>query len=108
MTIPSVTKYTGLLGPILAKIDLKRSCLLGSLDDTLARFLTLLGMKVPDSSSKLNLHIMPVFVSGIKEYMQAIQAMRAHRTQLVWFRWLYVLFSRYMWVNEWQEIIVHA
>jgi N-acetylglucosaminylphosphatidylinositol deacetylase len=25
----------------------------------------------------------------------------------VWFRWLYVSFSRYMWVNEWLEVKVH-
>ncbi|KAJ7040731.1 carbohydrate esterase family 14 protein [Mycena alexandri] len=49
---------------------------------------------------------MPVFVSGIKEYWAALQAMRAHPSQLEWFRWLYVIFSRYMWVNEWNEVKV--
>lgn len=29
-----------------------------------------------------------------------------HWSQLVWFRWFYVFFSRYMWVNEWAEITV--
>ncbi|KNZ75122.1 N-acetylglucosaminyl-phosphatidylinositol de-N-acetylase [Termitomyces sp. J132] len=45
----------------------------------------------------------PVIVSGIYDYLTALQAMRAHTSQLVWFRWLYVLFSRYMWINEWAE-----
>jgi len=43
----------------------------------------------------------PVFVSGMHEYWRAVLAMRQHKSQLVWFRYLYVLFSRYMWVNEW-------
>jgi len=45
------------------------------------------------------------FVSGIEGYVTALRAMMQHRTQLVWFRWLYVLFSRYMWVNDWEEIV---
>jgi N-acetylglucosaminylphosphatidylinositol deacetylase len=32
--------------------------------------------------------------------------MRRHWSQLVWFRWLYVLFSRYMWVNDLVEVKV--
>jgi N-acetylglucosaminylphosphatidylinositol deacetylase len=46
----------------------------------------------------------PIFVAGIPEYLRALQAMRMHKSQLVWFRWLYVTFSRYMWVNEWLEV----
>ncbi|THH11441.1 hypothetical protein EW145_g671 [Phellinidium pouzarii] len=47
-----------------------------------------------------------VFVSGWAEYSRALLAMRQHSSQLVWFRWLYVTFSRYMWVNSWDEIVV--
>jgi len=46
---------------------------------------------------------------GAKEFLKtqkSIQAMRAHHSQLVWFRWLYVLFSRYMFFNSYDEIIV--
>lgn len=50
--------------------------------------------------------LMPVFVSGVPEYWKALAAMRAHKSQLVWFRWLNVIFSRYMWVNEWSEVKV--
>ncbi|KAI0764611.1 putative deacetylase LmbE-like domain-containing protein [Trametes elegans] len=47
----------------------------------------------------------PVAVSGWTEYAWALAAMQEHRSQLVWFRWLYVSFSRYMWVNEWVEVV---
>ena len=46
----------------------------------------------------------PVFVSGAREYLTALKSMYEHRSQLVWFRWLYVVASRYMWVNEWLEV----
>jgi len=48
----------------------------------------------------------PTFVAGFKDYQTALQAMYQHWSQLVWFRWLYVLFSRYMWVNEWVPVHV--
>ncbi|KLO09846.1 LmbE-like protein [Schizopora paradoxa] len=44
------------------------------------------------------------FISGLEGYATALRAMMRHKSQLVWFRWLYVAFSRYMWVNEWVEI----
>jgi len=34
------------------------------------------------------------------QYTQGVRAMLAHRSQMVWFRWLYISFSRYMWTNE--------
>ncbi len=40
------------------------------------------------------------FVSTPAQYAQTLYAMRAHESQLVWFRWLYVAFSRLMWVNQ--------
>ncbi|KAI5123227.1 hypothetical protein M0805_001316 [Coniferiporia weirii] len=48
------------------------------------------------------------FVSGWTEYARALRAMRAHESQLVWFRWLYVGFSRYLWVNTWDEIVAES
>ena len=51
---------------------------------------------------------MPVFVAGARAYFRAVRAMHEHRSQLVWFRRLYVLFSRYMWVDEWVEIPARA
>lgn len=32
------------------------------------------------------------------------RAMAEHRSQMVWFRRLYVLCSRYMWINSWRQI----
>ncbi|KAK0495901.1 putative deacetylase LmbE-like domain-containing protein [Armillaria luteobubalina] len=87
ISVPTSTKYVGILAPLLAKFDLYSTKLLGSILGTPARANT-----------------MPVFVAGVKEYLTAHRAMRAHRSQLVWFRWLYVLFSRYMWVNEWNLV----
>ena len=46
----------------------------------------------------------PIFVSGAEQYIRGLSAMKQHWSQMVWFRWLNVLFSRYMWVNEWQEV----
>ncbi|EJT99247.1 LmbE-like protein, partial [Dacryopinax primogenitus] len=34
------------------------------------------------------------------EYVKALRVMRKHKSQMVWFRWLWITFSRYMWVNE--------
>lgn len=32
------------------------------------------------------------------------RAMWAHRSQMVWFRRLYIIFSRYMWINTLREV----
>nr|XP_046267020.1 N-acetylglucosaminyl-phosphatidylinositol de-N-acetylase [Scatophagus argus] len=41
---------------------------------------------------------------GSQGYRQAKNAMFCHRTQLLWFRYLYIAFSRYMFVNTFQMI----
>ncbi|XP_030078070.1 N-acetylglucosaminyl-phosphatidylinositol de-N-acetylase [Microcaecilia unicolor] len=41
-----------------------------------------------------------VFVLSLEEYRQAKNAMKCHCSQLLWFRHLYLLFSRYMWINS--------
>uniref|UniRef100_A0A8C6S4G6 N-acetylglucosaminylphosphatidylinositol deacetylase n=1 Tax=Neogobius melanostomus TaxID=47308 RepID=A0A8C6S4G6_9GOBI len=43
-------------------------------------------------------------MSGLRGYRQAKAAMICHRTQLLWFRYLYVMFSRYMFVNTFHII----
>nr|XP_029483541.1 N-acetylglucosaminyl-phosphatidylinositol de-N-acetylase isoform X2 [Oncorhynchus nerka] len=43
-------------------------------------------------------------VIGSKGYIQAKRAMLCHRTQLLWFRYLYIWFSRYMIINTFQVI----
>jgi len=44
------------------------------------------------------------FVSGWREYMVGVGAMREHQSQLTWYRVLYLLFSRYMIVNTLKRI----
>ncbi|KAJ7489389.1 N-acetylglucosaminylphosphatidylinositoldeacety la se, partial [Mycena latifolia] len=104
ITTPLPFKYGGILAPCLAKFDLYANALLHLLEAQLARVLLMLDVPISSEPKKPSPEPMPVFVSGIKEYWAALQAMRAHPSQLEWFRWLYVLFSRYMWVNEWNEI----
>lgn len=41
-----------------------------------------------------------LYISSPAGFIQARTAMTKHITQLVWFRYLYVLFSRYMVINE--------
>uniref|UniRef100_A0A3P9BHA9 N-acetylglucosaminylphosphatidylinositol deacetylase n=1 Tax=Maylandia zebra TaxID=106582 RepID=A0A3P9BHA9_9CICH len=43
-------------------------------------------------------------IIGSKPYKQAKAAMLCHRTQLLWFRYLYITFSRYMFINTFQTI----
>ncbi|KAM6969801.1 N-acetylglucosaminyl-phosphatidylinositol de-N-acetylase [Aplochiton taeniatus] len=43
-------------------------------------------------------------ILGSNGYKQAKRAMLSHRSQLLWFRYLYILFSRYMFVNTFHKI----
>ena len=56
----------------------------------------------PDEDMRVGVTI-PIFIAGFSDYWTAFKAARQHQSQLVWFRWLYITFSRYMWVNEWIE-----
>ena len=49
----------------------------------------------PDSS--------PVVIAAVgwKGFEKGVLAMLEHGSQMVWFRWLYVGFSRYMWEGTW-------
>uniref|UniRef100_A0A3P9AJQ1 N-acetylglucosaminylphosphatidylinositol deacetylase n=1 Tax=Esox lucius TaxID=8010 RepID=A0A3P9AJQ1_ESOLU len=44
------------------------------------------------------------FIIESKGHYQAKRAMLCHRTQLLWFRYLYIWFSRYMFVNTFRVI----
>ncbi|KIL57088.1 hypothetical protein M378DRAFT_133511 [Amanita muscaria Koide BX008] len=112
ITVPVLTKYNSILSPLLAKMDLSVSRAMYYLVITISNLLQHT-FHIPITSEpdyavdvEKTHAIMPVFVSGVNEYWQAVQAMRAHASQLVWFRYLYVSFSRYMWVNEWVEVKV--
>ncbi|KAF4072982.1 hypothetical protein AMELA_G00253760 [Ameiurus melas] len=45
-------------------------------------------------------------IIGPNEYKKAKEAMFHHRSQLLWFRRLYILFSRYMFVNTFRAVPV--
>uniref|UniRef100_H2YEQ2 N-acetylglucosaminylphosphatidylinositol deacetylase n=1 Tax=Ciona savignyi TaxID=51511 RepID=H2YEQ2_CIOSA len=40
-----------------------------------------------------------IVASSYNEYLKSISSMLCHESQLVWFRWLVVMFSRNMWLN---------
>ena len=100
VSVPLLSKYNSILSPLLAKLDLSASRTMYYLQLALTHF----PVEKSNHAADQTRFIMPVFVSGVKEFWQAIQAMRRHESQLVWFRYLYVLFSRYMWVNEWVDV----
>jgi N-acetylglucosaminylphosphatidylinositol deacetylase len=88
---PVTIKYTGILAPLLIKLKVVFSEALDSLVH---------GTEVNSTVFPVR----PVFVAGIKEYRRTVIATLQHRSQRVWFRWLYMTFSQYMWVNEWERI----
>nr|VWO94506.1 GlcNAc-PI de-N-acetylase [Ganoderma boninense] len=83
VTVPLREKYLGVLSPLLARASLGLLRQGGDGGDG---------------------RVAAVAVAGVEGYARAHRAMRQHWSQLVWFRWLYVSFSRYMWVNEWVEV----
>ncbi|KAI6040949.1 putative deacetylase LmbE-like domain-containing protein, partial [Pisolithus marmoratus] len=82
LTIPVVPKYFGILAVPLARARIILSWLI-------PRVLS------PSTA---------IFTSGFREYSIGSRAIRDHDSQMVWFRYLYMLFSSYLWVNEWVEI----
>jgi N-acetylglucosaminylphosphatidylinositol deacetylase len=44
------------------------------------------------------------FILPAKASLVPYKAMFEHRSQLVWFRYLYLLFSRYIWINDFKLI----
>jgi N-acetylglucosaminylphosphatidylinositol deacetylase len=86
-----VVKYTGILAPALIKLKDAFSKALGTLIQGAEADNTLFPVR-------------SFFVAGIKEYRRTVVATLRHRSQRIWFRWLYMAFSQYMWVNEWERI----
>ena len=116
ITVPPIPKYVGPCAALLAKFDLafvgfvsqlrvpSLSSLLASFSSAHTSTSTAPSTSAPSSSATPSSGAPAVFVAGTHAYATALRAMREHRSQLVWFRWLYVAASRYMWVNEWLEI----
>lgn len=88
---PSIIEYTGILAPVLIKLKFFSF-----------RALSTLVNGTGGNNSVFS--VRPTFVAGIKEYRRTMIAALRHQSQLVWFRWLYLAFSQYMWVNEWDRI----
>ena len=94
-TASLLPKYTGVFGGVFARFVLWLKILIK-------------GLPIINLFTR-NWETTPVFISGAEQYIRGLSAMRQHRSQMVWFRWLNVFFSRYMWVNEWEEVrIVQA
>ncbi|KAK7047367.1 N-acetylglucosaminyl-phosphatidylinositol de-N-acetylase [Paramarasmius palmivorus] len=108
ISVPLSIKYISIIAPIQAKFDIFVVRALQSLERRLVHWLRRFGFNIAmgdETKAKRATGMdMPVFVAGANEYLTALRAMRQHWSQLVWFRWLNVLFSRYMWVNEWIEV----
>jgi len=86
-----VTKYIGILAPILVKLKMA--------------FLRILQFTVRGTENgSSDLPVRRIIVAGIGGYYRAVLATLQHRSQLAWFRWLYMIFSQYLWVNEWERI----
>lgn len=46
------------------------------------------------------------FILNLRDYKLIQQAMAQHKSQMVWFRRLYVIFSRYMLINTLREMSI--
>lgn len=94
-TVSLLPKYTGVFGGVFARF----SVWLG---------IIFKGLPIVNLFTK-GWEPTPIFISSAEQYIRGLSAMKQHWTQMVWFRWLNVFFSRYMWVNEWKEVdIVQA
>jgi N-acetylglucosaminylphosphatidylinositol deacetylase len=100
VTVPLAAKYVSILGSPIGKVVIYIFLV--------TQKLGFLVMDIPAKFYPTNktpgVQSVSLFVSGYWEYLKALQAMQAHKSQLVWFRWLYVAFSKYIWVNVWIEM----
>jgi len=97
-----LTKYVGVGAVALAKVELFVYRGLRKLRGFLAYTASYRNPRT--LSSETSDPTFPIFISGFGYYLTALLAMLSHHSQMVWFRWLYVGCSRYMWTNTWAEI----
>ncbi|KAG9005307.1 N-acetylglucosaminyl-phosphatidylinositol de-N-acetylase [Tulasnella sp. JGI-2019a] len=96
-TVRLTRKYTGILAPLSTRAALWMELYAVPAAGRLAKeYLGVDILKPPSHHT--------IFLSSASGYWTAVQAMRQHPSQLVWFRWLNVMFSRYMWVNDLIEV----
>ncbi|KAI9481574.1 MAG: phosphatidylinositol glycan [Benjaminiella poitrasii] len=58
------------------------------------KYIGIMDLLIPNKKHSLRM------ISPPLAYLLTHKAMRQHESQLVWFRWLYVSFSRYMFIND--------
>ena len=103
VSAPIFTKYIGVGAVALAKIEFLVYHGLKTLQDFLA-YNTSYWIPTQLTSTIISNANDPLFISGFAEYLTSLSAMLSHHSQMVWFRWLYIGWSRYMWINTWEEI----
>ena len=91
-TLPLLRKYLSILDAPLTLLTIYISLLLKTPPQTRK---TIPSTTQPEAADRV------MFVSGLCDYTRAFGAMVfAHRTQMLWFRWGWILVGRYMVVNE--------
>lgn len=90
LTVPLPIKYISFLSSLQAKLDIFLA------HNPFVRFFT-------QQQGDIGVPV-PVFVSGLTDWVAVVRAVLEHKSQTRWFRWLGVAGSRYFWVNEWVEI----
>jgi len=107
-SVPLLTKYTSFATVALGKVDLYSYFFMNKLEDLVILVLSYWYPEIltPEFPRHPDAGAMPVFIAGVEGYSTAVLAMQAHGSQMVWFRWLYLLFSRYMWSNTWTHVDV--
>jgi N-acetylglucosaminylphosphatidylinositol deacetylase len=93
-TYPKRIKFLGPLYPLGLKIS-QAFLRLSSSSSSFSPFSELHANKKPANEPSDQL----IITSTMMGYLEALGAMREHDSQLVWFRWLYVGASKYMWSN---------
>ncbi|CAJ0925092.1 3063_t:CDS:10 [Entrophospora sp. SA101] len=89
VTVNIIRKYISIFDSLLTYLNFISSSRHISSKDTTNKEL--------DSSSLNNLML---FVSSKEQFYQTVQAIECHKSQLIWFRYLYLRFSRYMFIND--------
>ena len=93
-TYPKRIKFLGPLYPLGLKISWAFSRLSSSFSP-FSPFSELHNEKNPTNDPPGQV----IITSTMAGYLEALGAMKEHDSQLVWFRWLYVGASKYMWSN---------
>jgi N-acetylglucosaminylphosphatidylinositol deacetylase len=88
-TVSIFRKYSSLMDLIFSLGEVKFDSL------TLLRHPNIQYSKVPKSL---------LFLNNFGDWLKCRKAMKLHDSQMVWFRHLYILFSRYMFINNLQLV----